>query len=76
MRVLVTGGAGFIGSNLCRRLTSGTVPGVDDRVPPSQPPFNNVPAPATRVDLNRLPLPTPTYPFQEQALARRYIDDA
>ena len=53
-----------------------TVPGVDDRVPPSRPPFNNVPAPTTRVDLNRLPLPTPTYPFQEQALARRYIDDA
>ncbi|WP_423981927.1 NAD-dependent epimerase/dehydratase family protein, partial [Ilumatobacter sp.] len=23
MRVLVTGGAGFIGSNLCRRLTAG-----------------------------------------------------
>ena len=32
MRVLVTGGAGFIGSNLCRRLTGGTVPGVDDVV--------------------------------------------
>ena len=32
MRVLVTGGAGFIGSNLCRRLTGGTVPGIDDVV--------------------------------------------
>jgi UDP-glucose 4-epimerase len=28
VRVLVTGGAGFIGSNLCRRLTSGSVPSV------------------------------------------------
>jgi UDP-glucose 4-epimerase len=32
MRVLVTGGAGFIGSNLCRRLTSGTPPEVDEVV--------------------------------------------
>ncbi|MGA9275458.1 NAD-dependent epimerase/dehydratase family protein [Ilumatobacter sp.] len=32
MRVLVTGGAGFIGSNLCRRLTAGDLAGIDEVV--------------------------------------------
>jgi UDP-glucose 4-epimerase len=32
MRVLVTGGAGFIGANLCQRLTSGSVDSIDDVV--------------------------------------------
>ena len=30
MRVLVTGGAGFIGSNFVRRIVDGSLSGIDD----------------------------------------------
>lgn len=50
-----------------------TLPGVENRPTPSQPPWTNVPAAAAPVRDDQIPMPRADYPYQEEALEGRYL---